>query len=291
MLQSMTGFGRLEFNLGEFICSLEIRSLNGKQFEINSKLPSILKLYEINIRNQIQQHLSRGSIDLSIFLKQHGTSKPVTVNLELARYYYDAMNQIADELNLEKKDMLSTLMRMPEIVASVNDTINESLWKDLSTKIDEVCIILNQHRTQEGIMLERHILSNIKKIESLCNEVKPLESNRLDRLKEKLNSALNDLANANSIDKNRLEQEIIYYVERFDITEEKNRLLHHCEYFFDLLEEKDMIKGKKLGFLLQEIGREINTMGSKANDVDIQKLVVMMKDELEQAKEQLLNAL
>lgn len=291
MLQSMTGFGRLEFNLGDFICSLEIRSLNGKQFEINSKLPSILKLYEINIRNQIQQHLSRGSIDLSIFLKQHGTSKPVTVNLELARYYYDAMNQIADELNLEKKDMLSTLMRMPEIVSSVNDTLDEKLWNELSARINEVCVLLNQHRTQEGIMLERHILSNIKKIESLCNEVKPLESNRLDRLKEKLNSALNDLANSNSIDKNRLEQEIIYYVERFDITEEKNRLLHHCEYFFDLLEEKDMIKGKKLGFLLQEIGREINTMGSKANDVDIQKLVVMMKDELEQAKEQLLNAL
>ena len=291
MLQSMTGFGRLEFNLGDFICSLEIRSLNGKQFEINSKLPSILKLYEINIRNQIQQHLSRGSIDLSIFLKQHGTSKPVTVNLELARYYYDAMNQIADELNLEKKDMLSTLMRMPEIVSSVNDTLDEKLWNELSARINEVCVLLNQHRTQEGIMLERHILSNIKKIESLCNEVKPLESNRLDRLKEKLNSALNDLANSNSIDKNRLEQEIIYYVERFDITEEKNRLLHHCEYFFDILEEKDMIKGKKLGFLLQEIGREINTMGSKANDVDIQKLVVMMKDELEQAKEQLLNAL
>ncbi len=291
MLQSMTGFGRLEFNLGDFICSLEIRSLNGKQFEINSKLPSILKLYEINIRNQIQQHLSRGSIDLSIFLKQHGTSKPVTVNLELARYYHDAMNQIADELNLEKKDMLSTLMRMPEIVSSVNDTLDEKLWNELSARINEVCVLLNQHRTQEGIMLERHILSNIKKIESLCNEVKPLESNRLDRLKEKLNSALNDLANSNSIDKNRLEQEIIYYVERFDITEEKNRLLHHCEYFFDLLEEKDMIKGKKLGFLLQEIGREINTMGSKANDVDIQKLVVMMKDELEQAKEQLLNAL
>ena len=291
MLQSMTGFGRLEFNLGDFICSLEIRSLNGKQFEINSKLPSILKLYEINIRNQIQQHLSRGSIDLSIFLKQHGTSKPVTVNLELARYYYDAMNQIADELNLEKKDMLSTLMRMPEIVSSVNDTLDEKLWNELSARINEVCVLLNQHRTQEGIMLERHILSNIKKIESLCIEVKPLESNRIDRLKEKLNNALNDLANANSIDKNRLEQEIIYYVERFDITEEKNRLLHHCEYFFDLLEEKDMIKGKKLGFLLQEIGREINTMGSKANDVDIQKLVVMMKDELEQAKEQLLNAL
>ena len=201
------------------------------------------------------------------------------------------MNQIADELNLEKKDMLATLMRMPEIVSTVNDTLNENLWQELSNKIDEACILLNHHRTQEGVMLERHILSNIKKIESYCNDVNPLEINRLERLKEKLNNALNDLIHANSVDKNRLEQEIIYYVERFDITEEKNRLLHHCEYFFELLNEEGNLKGKKLGFLLQEIGREINTMGSKANDVDIQKLVVMMKDELEQAKEQLLNAL
>ncbi len=291
MLQSMTGFGRSEFNLGDYVCSLEIRSLNGKQFELNSKIPSILKLYEIAIRNQIQQHLSRGSVDITIYLKQHGTSKPVSVNLELARYYHDAMNQIADELNLEKKDMLATLMRMPEIVSTINDTIDESLWNTLSLKIDEVCMLLNKHRLEEGSMLERHILANIRSIERMCNEVNPLETGRLERLKEKLNNSLQDLLHSNSVDKNRLEQEVIYYVERFDITEEKNRLLHHCDYFFTLLEEDSAMKGKKLGFLLQEIGREINTMGSKANDVAIQKIVVMMKDELEQAKEQLLNAL
>ncbi len=287
----MTGFGRLEFNLGDYVCSLEIRSLNGKQFELNSKLPSILKLYEIAIRNQIQQHLLRGSVDVSIFLKQHGTSKPVSVNLELAKYYHDAMNQIADELNLEKNDMLATLMRMPEIVSTINDTLDETLWQILSGKIDDACNMLNQHRLQEGIMLERHIFTNIKSIERLCVEVNPFETGRLDRLREKLNSSMQDLIHSNTIDKNRLEQEVIYYVERFDITEEKNRLLHHCEYFFKLLEEDTAMKGKKLGFLLQEIGREINTMGSKANDVGIQKIVVMMKDELEQAKEQLLNAL
>jgi uncharacterized protein (TIGR00255 family) len=287
----MTGFGRLEFNLSDYVCSLEIRSLNGKQFELNSKLPSILKLYEIAIRNQLQQHLMRGSVDISIYLKQHGTSKPVSVNLELARYYHEAMNQIADELNLEKKDMLATLMRMPEIVSTINDTLDESLWKILSEKIDEACQLLNHHRTEEGVMLERHILSNIKTIERLCLEVNPFETGRLERLKEKLNNSLNDLLHSNAVDKNRLEQELIYYIERFDITEEKNRLLHHCDYFYKLLEEDTAMKGKKLGFLLQEIGREINTMGSKANDVDIQKIVVMMKDELEQAKEQLLNAL
>ncbi len=287
----MTGFGRLEFNLGDYVCSLEIRSLNGKQFEVNSKLPSILKLYEISIRNQLQQHLSRGSIDITIYLKQHGTSKPVSVNLELAKYYFECMNQIAGELNLEKKDMLATLMRMPEIVSTVNDTLAEELWNELSIKIDEACALLNTHRAAEGEMLEKHILSNIKNIETFCHEVNPLETGRLERLREKMNTSVQDLIHSNTIDKNRLEQEIIYYVERFDITEEKNRLLHHCEYFFTLLDEEAAMKGKKLGFLLQEIGREINTMGSKANDVGIQKIVVMMKDELEQAKEQLLNAL
>jgi uncharacterized protein (TIGR00255 family) len=291
MLQSMTGFGRSEFNLGDYVCSLEIRSLNGKQFELNSKIPSILKLYEIAIRNQIQQHLSRGSVDVTIYLKQHGTSKPVSVNLALAKYYHDAMNQIADELHLEKNDMLATLMRMPEIVSTINDTLDETLWNNLSVKIDEVCGILNKHRLEEGTMLERHILANIQSIERMCHEVNPLETGRLERLREKLNNSLHDLIHSNSIDKNRLEQEVIYYVERFDITEEKNRLLHHCDYFFTLLNEDASMKGKKLGFLLQEIGREINTMGSKANDVAIQKIVVMMKDELEQAKEQLLNAL
>jgi uncharacterized protein (TIGR00255 family) len=287
----MTGFGRSEFNLGDYVCSLEIRSLNGKQFELNSKIPSILKLYEIAIRNQIQQHLSRGSVDVTIYLKQHGTSKPVSVNLALAKYYHDAMNQIADELHLEKNDMLATLMRMPEIVSTINDTLDETLWNNLSVKIDEVCGILNKHRLEEGTMLERHILANIQSIERMCHEVNPLETGRLERLREKLNNSLHDLIHSNSIDKNRLEQEVIYYVERFDITEEKNRLLHHCDYFFTLLNEDASMKGKKLGFLLQEIGREINTMGSKANDVAIQKIVVMMKDELEQAKEQLLNAL
>jgi uncharacterized protein (TIGR00255 family) len=287
----MTGYGRMEFNLGEFICTIDIRSLNGKQFEINSKLSNLIKQYEILIRNQVQQLLQRGSIDLTIYLKQHGTSKPVAVNMELARYYYDAIHQIADELNLEKEAILPTLMRMPDIVSSINETLDEALWQQLSNKLNDACLLLLAHRQEEGSMLERHIRQNINQIVAHCHEVQPHECTRIDRLREKLEASLLELSNAGQIDKNRLEQELIYYVERFDITEEKNRLLHHCEYFITLLDEDQTMKGKKLGFLLQEIGREINTMGSKANDVDIQKLVVMMKDELEQAKEQLLNAL
>jgi uncharacterized protein (TIGR00255 family) len=265
--------------------------LNGKQFELNTKIPSILKLYEIDLRNRIQQKMLRGTIDVNIYLKQHGTTKPVSVNMELARYYFQSMNQIADELKLEKTDLLATLMRMPEIVSTPNESIDEALWLQLREKIEETCDLLVKHRMEEGLMLEKHIRANIEQIKTLCLSVNPLELKRLDRLKEKLNSSIHELIHSNTIDKNRLEQEIIYYVERFDITEEKNRLLHHCDYFFQLLDEVSDTKGKKLGFLMQELGREINTMGSKANDVDIQKAVVAMKDELEQAKEQLLNAL
>jgi len=287
----MTGYGRTEFPVGQFTCSLEIRSLNGKQFELNAKLPPILKLYEIEVRNKVQQQLQRGSIDVSIFLKQHGTSKPVSVNLELAKYFYNGMQQIANELNLEMKDALPTLMRLPEVISSVNDTLQEEDWKIIADKVDETCALLNIHREQEGQMLTKHILSNINRIHELCMSVDPFEKLRIERLRDKLKQSIEEYAQSANIDKNRLEQEIIYYIEKFDITEEKNRLIHHCEYFKELLNENLVSKGKKLGFLLQEIGREINTMGSKANDVGIQKIVVMMKDELEQAKEQLLNAL
>lgn len=291
MLYSMTGYGRTEFSLGDFICAIEIRSLNGKQFELNTKIPSIIKLYEIELRNILQQHLSRGTIEVSIYLKQHGSSKPLSINTDLAKYYYTAISDLATQFNLPQTDLLGTIMRMPEIVSAGNDVLDESLWQLLQQKVIETANILNQHRQQEGIMLTAHIKNNIAAIQQYCEAVQPFEKKRTERIREKLHQSLNDFLQTNNADKNRLEQEIIYYIEKFDITEEKNRLSHHCNYFIELLSEEGNTKGKKLGFLLQEIGREINTMGSKANDVDIQKLVVDMKDELEQAKEQLLNAL
>ena len=291
MLYSMTGFGRAEFNLDDYICSLEIRSLNGKQFELNTKISPLLKLYEIDMRNKIQKLLVRGSIEVNIDLKQHGVSKPMTVNTELAKYYYDSIVQIADMLQLEKKDILASLVRMPEIVSNVNDTLDEKHWDVISARIEEVCGTLNRHRATEGEMLTKHILQNIQKVKEFCLKVAPHEKNRIERIREKLNNSIQEFLQNGKADHNRLEQEIIFYLEKLDITEEKNRLLHHCDYFIEMLQDNSMIKGKKLGFILQEIGREINTLGSKANDVELQKIVVMMKDELEQAKEQLLNAL
>ncbi len=287
----MTGFGREEFQIAAFQCVIEIRSLNGKQFEFSSKISPLLKPYEIDIRNCIQKKLHRGSVELNIFLKQNGSSKPMMINTELAKHYYQSIVQIAAELDLEKKDMLASLLRMPEIVATINDAIDESHWEMIAANIEKVCDKLNQHREREGQMLEKTIIHNVEKIKQLCNEVEPFEKNRIEKIREKLGNALSELEQSGRVDKNRLEQELIFYIEKLDINEEKNRLLHHCNYFMEILNEDTLLIGKRLGFVAQEIGREINTMGSKANDASIQKIVVNMKDELEQAKEQLLNVL
>ncbi len=291
MLLSMTGFGRKEFQTTNYSGVIEIRSLNGKQFEINTKISPLLKPYEIDIRNLVQAQLIRGSVDVNILIKQHGNARAMTVNTELAKHYYVAMMQIADELQLEKQDILPTLMRMPEIVSPSSDVLHEDDWAQVSDALVGACEALMDQRRQEGVMLTKHISNNVTTIARLAEEVDPLEKNRIPRLREKLLQAAQEQGKGLGVDANRLEQEIIFYVEKLDINEERNRLKHHCDYFAELMVEPGLHKGKKLGFLMQEIGREINTLGSKANDVGIQKLVVAMKDELEQAKEQLLNAL
>jgi conserved hypothetical protein TIGR00255 len=287
----MTGIGRNDFVIEGYECSIDIKSLNGKQLEINLKIPPVLKLYEIEIRNIIQEKLIRGSIEIQIQLKNLGLSKMISVNTSLAKYYYECIEKIADELLLEKKDILSTIMRMPEIVSTPNDTIDESLWTRLQLEIIACCESLLTYRKKEGEALYNQIIQNINSIHQLCLQIEPLEHSRKEKMKEKLLTAiLNEIPPA-QVDKNRLEQELIYYIEKIDITEEKSRLLYHCQYFHELVNMADITKGKKLGFLMQEIGREINTIGSKANDMNIQKIVIDMKDQLEQAKEQLLNIL
>ncbi|MEZ5046148.1 MAG: DUF1732 domain-containing protein [Chitinophagaceae bacterium] len=291
MLISMTGYGRSEFILGEYICTIELRSLNGKNFEYSSRLSAAIKSYEIDLRNSIQQLLIRGSVELVVFLKQHGNSKPVVINKELAKYYFDSISQIADEMGLEKTGILNALIRMPDIVSNVTDTISEENWLLLQEKMKETCELLLIQRKNEGNMLTEKISANISQIEKYSHEIIPHEQNRIQKVRQRLESAMNEFEQNNTLDKNRLEQEFIYYIEKLDIKEELNRLQHHCNYFSELVNEDILTKGKKLGFLLQEIGREINTLGSKANDFALQKIVVQMKDELEQAKEQLLNVL
>ena len=296
MIFSMTGYGRSEGMAGGRQVIVEVKSLNGKQFELNSRITPLLKAYEAEIRNELMRILKRGTIDLSVTIKQEGANKPMMVNTELARYYYQAMSTIASDLNLDvaahPEHMLSTLMRMPEIVAAETDTLPEEEWLSIKSMVTEAAEKLSAHREEEGRAIEIDLLGNIRSIESLLLEVEQYEPARIERIRQRISGSLQEWVEKERIDMNRLEQELIFYIEKIDFSEEKQRLRTHCTYFAELATKGngDGI-GKKLGFVLQEVGREINTLGSKANDADIQKIVVNMKDNLEKAKEQVLNVL
>ncbi len=292
MIYSMTGFGRAETQLGDYTVTVDVKSLNGKQFDLGTRLPISLKPYEIEIKNILQPLLQRGSVEIFIAMKQHGSSKPMRVNTELAKYYHAALQQISTELNETASNHLQIVMSMPEVVSQSTDELSEADWNNIAATVQTAANKLMAARLQEGSSLEKHLLQTIANIKSLSAAIEPYEAGRAVKQKEKLFNLLSEQAGEAAVDKNRLEQEIIYYLEKFDIAEEKIRLAHHCKYFLDALaEETTEQKGKKLGFILQEIGREINTTGSKANDANIQSLVVQMKDELEKAKEQALNVL
>lgn len=292
----MTGYGRAEGNAGNRQIIVEIKSLNGKQFEISNRFSPFLRAYEPNIRLYLNNALKRGTVDISITIKQDGASKPMMVNTELAQYYFNAMKTIADELGMnweeEQKKILPTLMRMPEIVAIENDTLPEKDWLVIQELIKIAAQDLIHHRGTEGDTIGNDLKGRITNIENYLQEIIPLEEGRISRIKERITDNLEEFVGNGKWDENRMEQELIFYIEKIDISEEKQRLGAHCTYFKQLMEgeNKEGI-GKKLGFLLQEIGREINTLGSKANDAIIQKIVINMKDELEKAKEQILNVL
>jgi uncharacterized protein (TIGR00255 family) len=287
----MTVFGREEGVVNGRQVVVEIKSLNGKQFEIGIKLPPILRSYELDIRNLLSTKLIRGSIDFNIAVRQEGASKPMVINTDLAIYYYKGMKQISDKLNLPEDNVLSTIMRMPEVVVPESDVLPEQEFEEVTRIIEEAANHLMDHRKNEGEALEKDLTLRISNIEALLDRVLPLEAQRTDRIRTRLNNSLRDVVGAENIDPNRFEQELIYYIERIDFSEEKMRLKQHCIYFHNIINREDIAKGKKLGFILQEVGREINTLGAKANNADIQQIVIGMKDELEKAKEQVLNVL
>ena len=291
MIKSMTGFGRAEQTVNEKTFLVEIKSLNGKQFELQLKLPPLLRPYEFEIRNTLQEHLIRGTIDCTVNIKQNGTSKPVNINTELIKAYYNQIEKLAGELNIDTNSVLSALLRLPEVVTPTNDILSEPDYLEFSKVLLAALNDLNLHRVEEGGVLEKDLLTRITNINDLEEAILKLEPNRQVRIKDEINQLLEKHVGKENIDNNRMEQELIYYMEKIDIHEEQIRLRQHCEYFRSILNESDEGKGKKLSFILQEIGREINTTGSKAYDADIQKCVVKMKDELEKAKEQVLNVL
>ena len=291
MLKSMTGFGRSEQTVNDKTYLVEIKSLNGKSFETYLKIPPLLKSYEFDVRNILQESLLRGNVDCLITIKQNGSTKPVTINTDLIKAYYRQIETLAGELNIDTNSVLSALLRLPEVVSPANEVLATDDWKELKKVIDHALKELNHHRTDEGKSIEKELLLRIKNINAQEEEILQLEPCRKERMKEELVKLLEENVGKENYDTNRLEQELIYYVEKIDLREEQVRLANHCEYFKTILQDKEESKGKKLSFVLQEIGREINTTGSKAYDADIQKCVVLMKDELEKLKEQILNVL
>jgi len=291
MLKSMTGFGRAEDNVGDKTFLVDVKSLNGKQFELQLKLPALLKPFEFDIRRLVSEKLGRGSIDCTISLKETGSAKPITINTDLAKAYYKPLAELSAALNLDASHILSTLVKLPEVITPSSETLNDEEWGKLQQVIGKAIDNLNKHRLNEGRSLEEDLLFRINNILHQQQEVIKLEPLRQVKIREGITKLLEENVGKENYDGNRLEQELIYYIEKIDISEEQVRLKNHCEYFKSLLIDPDDSKGKKLSFILQEIGREINTTGSKAYDSTIQKCVVLMKDELEKAKEQVLNVL
>jgi uncharacterized protein (TIGR00255 family) len=291
MIKSMTGFGRAEQTFADKTFVVEVKALNGKQFELQLKLPPLLRPYEFEIRNSLQEQLIRGTIDCYVNIKQNGTSKPVVINTDLIRAYYQQLNQLAGELNIDTNAVLSSLLRLPEVVSPSTEVLNENDFAQFNTVLMEAIAGLNQHREEEGASIEKDLLSRISNIRDQEEAILKLEPNRMIRIKQEIHQLLSKHVGQENIDNNRMEQELIYYMEKIDIHEEQIRLRQHCSYFTDIIRSNDAGKGKKLSFVLQEIGREINTTGSKAYDAAIQQCVVQMKDELEKAKEQVLNVL
>lgn len=290
-LRSMTGFGRAEKAGGTLAVLVEVKSLNGKQFDLNLKLPPLLKPYEFDVRNQVSEKVMRGSVECTITVKQNGATKPAILNIELIKSYYQSLVQLNDELQLDTSQVLGALLKLPEVVLPVTEVVDEMGWQLVKDTLNEAISNLNYHRAEEGKVLQTDLEQRIRLIEQNQSEVAKLAPLRQLKVKENIQKKVEENLSKESYDKNRLEQEIIYYIEKMDISEELVRLRNHCDYFFSILQEGDIAKGKKLGFVLQEIGREINTTGAKAYDAEMQKFVVLMKDELEKAKEQVLNVL
>jgi len=292
MLKSMTGFSRVEEMVGDKFFLIELKSLNGKQFELNMKLTPLLKPYEFALRQLVSEELQRGSVECTISLKQNGGAGAITINQQVAKAYFAPLQQMASELDIKVSEyVLAALLRLPDVVVPNTDMLSEGDYRSFADLFRKAIRQLDSHRIQEGTALEKDLRERIEHIQTYQKRVAEIEPLRQQRFKEELRKKVEEQIGKEHIDPNRFEQEMIYYIEKMDISEEQVRLKNHCDYFLTILHDQESSKGKKLGFVLQEIGREINTTGSKAYDSDIQKLVVLMKDELEKAKEQVLNVL
>jgi uncharacterized protein (TIGR00255 family) len=291
MLLSMTGYGKAQCDLPAMTCSVEIKSLNSRQLDISIKIPLLLKEKELEIRNLIGRELHRGKIDFSIHQDISNGQGIHRINKDVAAEYIRQLTDLAEEAGMKKTDrFLQVAMRLPDAIRPEQTEIGESEWESVRESILRALKELCEFRQQEGRILDKDLRSHIRNILAKQSEIAPREKGRIVNIRSRIEASLAELGQENPVDPGRLEQEMIFYLEKYDITEEQTRLKNHCEYFLKSMEDGSTV-GKKLGFITQEIGREINTLGAKAYDSDIQRLVVEMKDELEKIKEQVLNIL
>ena len=287
----MTGFGKAELELENKKVTIEIKTLNSKQVDLNTRMPGLYRGKDLEIRALLSNKLERGKIDFSIYVENTGNGVSFAINKGLANQYYEAIKELADTINQPNfNNYLPIVLKMPDVMKPERENFNEEEWKVIEKSIIDALIQVDEFRMQEGASLESEFISRIQSIMDLLVAVEPYEKERIEYVKERIHKNLTDFVEDGKVDQNRFEQEMIYYIEKIDITEEKVRLKKHCDYFLESMQDGNA-GGKKLNFISQEIGREVNTLGSKANDVNIQKLVIQMKDELEKIKEQLFNIL
>ncbi len=286
MIQSMTGFGKASLQLPTKKITVEIKSLNSKGLDLNTRMPSVFREMELGLRNQISQRLERGKVDFSLYVEVTGEETTSKINVPIVKGYINQMKAVIP--NADETELMKMAVRMPDALKTERDEIDENEWKQIQTVIDEALENIANFRKDEGASLEKEFQLRISNINNLMTEAVSYDAERIETVKTRLRTALDELKI--NVDENRFEQELIFYLEKYDITEEKVRLGNHLNYFLETLNGTEA-NGRKLGFITQEMGREINTMGSKSNHTEMQKLVVMMKDELEKIKEQVLNVL
>lgn len=287
----MTGYGRVAVVYQGKKINIEVKSLNSKALDLSTRIAPLYREKEMEIRQRIQKRLLRGKVDFSLWTENDNAQTASPINGEMVRYYYDQINRIAHEQDISLELNWNTLLRMPDVLTKTeSEELSEEEWAEVSRGIDDAIEALCDFRKQEGAALEKKFHEKIDNIESLMKTIEPFEKGRVEKIRQRLEDNLSSLKDVD-YDKNRLEQELIFYIEKLDISEEKQRLANHLKYFRDTMNEAEGGQGKKLGFIAQEMGREINTTGSKSNQAEMQNIVVKMKDELEQIKEQVLNAL
>ena len=286
MIQSMTGFGKASLQLPTKKITVEIKSLNSKGLDLNTRMPSVFREMELGLRTQLSQRLERGKIDFSLYVEITGEETTSKINVPIVKGYINQMKAVIP--NADETELMKMAVRMPDALKTERDEIDENEWKNIQKVIDEALENIAQFRKDEGVSLEKEFTLRVGNIKTLMDNAVSYDAERIETVKSRLRTTLDELKE--KVDENRFEQELIFYLEKYDITEEKVRLENHLNYFIETLAGTEA-NGRKLGFITQEMGREINTMGSKSNHTEMQKLVVQMKDELEKIKEQVLNVL